>query len=1170
MGTQARPETPDEALRRANERAALEEELRLANEALAAEDNDEDEQRGGPALSLWQRFKRGAVAANAAMSKQRDPKELARSVARGLANLPDQIDNTLLDLSAAGARAVGADRAADHAQSLRAGKQEKPLVPTNRIFGRRSDDHVAAFAEDVTQFVTGFALVPGGSGVTASAIRGAVVDFAMFDPEQEQLAELLGRAPVPAVAALGDLLTPDADDNAIIARAKRAAAGVLPGIVVDGAIAGLKRIRSARRIAAGDANGATAAELAEAEETLSRIADGTFTPEGADFAARRAEDGTWRVEPVGDLDALDRTALPRYGDRGEAEATAHTLNNAAAEYRKAGQPITDAEQASAKDFLRLIATADPKDVQAAVEAKGIGTFDTSTHSTPDAVMQRIEDLARVFQGEIEQVHSAGGSVPLQRVREMATEMLGGLPLEQLGPAIVRTLDRGSAAAQAAKVIAADMVMNGLGKKIAGMWDGLSARPHDLVAHEEARQAIELYTAVARRYAAEGSKVGLTMRVRQEAGRGAASLADEAADAIPVKGPEAESAVAGLTRPEILDVVRLFRMADGKPSNAYALANSVQIIRETGVTPKAVEWFTNFLLSGPKTHVTAATMNSLTSVVEGVSRVLGGAATFNVPLAREGVDLLWGHIRHGMDNLKVANAAFRQGYSQMNPTAPRQAWGGTFGTILRLPQRSLLWIDEMTRVSNYRAYVRAKSLRFHRQRGLSANALFNQVEADLRASFDESGRALIPEAAAFAEGPTMSAALGDDTLGGKVHGFVNDTPLARFVAPFVKTSVNIFRWTFDRTPLVNQFSTRAREVLARGGEEATILRAQTALAGAVYVTGFGAVLSGQLTGRPPKDKNLRELWYQDQKPYSIKIDGEWISYRRGDPLFTPLGIIADAVTAARELSADAGEEHAEDLVYALVAGLAASFSNKSYMVGVSQFFEAWSNGDGHSMKRWLHSLGTGATVPQAVSQLNSDPYLREVETFTDAVMARVPGWSGRLPARYDVFGEPIRRYYEYQPAAVFPTVGEAGETVASTLMELGRGFAAPSRRLERGTIDLSDERWANESGVTPWERMQELIRSPGGSRLPLKERLANLVQSGRWERASEGTAMYPGGERWLIAAAIIDQYQQQALSAVMREYPDLVEEIRLQRRLRAAAVKDGESGVFRVLEKVRGQ
>src|ERR1041385_1755560 len=307
---------------------------------------------------------------------------------------------------------------------------------------------------------------------------------------------------------------------------------------------------------------------------------------------------------------------------------------------------------------------------------------------------------------------------------------------------------------------------------------------------------------------------------------------------------------------------------------------------------------------------------------------------------------------------------------------------------------------------YRAYVRAKSLRLGREQGLSDAALELRVAEDLRNAFDpNTGIATLPEALKYAEVPTMSAPLGDGTFGAGLQTFVSDHLGARFIAPFVKASVNIFRYVHKSIPILNLMNKEVRTALARGGEEAAVIHARSALASSIYGFALYQAMAGNLTGRGPGDPGLRALWLKNHQPYSIRFGDKWVTYGRLDPLATPLGLIADLNTTIHE--SDGNGSDATDLGFATLTALFYNLSSKSYLSGVTQFFDSWASNNPHAAARYLENLA-GDAVPNLVTSTNPDPVFRDVQSLADAVIARIPGWSKTLDPRFDMFGEPILR------------------------------------------------------------------------------------------------------------------------------------------------------------------
>ena len=475
---------------------------------------------------------------------------------------------------------------------------------------------------------------------------------------------------------------------------------------------------------------------------------------------------------------------------------------------------------------------------------------------------------------------------------------------------------------------------------------------------------------------------------------------------------------------------------------------------------------------------------------------------------------------------------------------------------------LLKEERFSDMTAYRAYVRAKSLRLGRSQGLSDAALQQRVADDLRASFDpKTGIATLPEALKYAEVPTFSGPLGKDTFGGGLQTFVNNHIEAKFIAPFVKASVNIFRYVHKSIPILNLMNQETRAALARGGEEAATIHARSALASTIYGFALYQALSGNLTGRGPADPQLKQLWLKNHQPYSIRLGDKWVSYGRLDPLSTPLGLIADLNTVIHESDDDVA---GLDLAYATATALFYNLSSKSYMSGITQFADAWASNDPHAAARWLQNFVGNIAVPSGVASLNPDPVYRDVRGMADAIITRIPGWSETLDPRFDIFGQPQMKVPGVVNRNQIFTSKPAGHSVEDDLLAIGRGLSPLSPKMEGGLINLQDrDAFDNGTHKSPYIRMMELLRQPFGGGPSFRDAMTELVQSPKWRESSDGTSLFPGGRRWLMAAGLKEKYEGRALHQVMAEYPRLREQIRIVRRMKGAAITSGEQGVQEV-------
>jgi hypothetical protein len=609
-------------------------------------------------------------------------------------------------------------------------------------------------------------------------------------------------------------------------------------------------------------------------------------------------------------------------------------------------------------------------------------------------------------------------------------------------------------------------------------------------------------------------------------------------------------------------LRMIRMAGGAPKDIIALGHAAQVIKKTGKLDKAVEVFVNFLLSGPRTVQTVLVSGAGINLFEPVVRMVAGAATANRALWQEGADIMWGNFKYLGDNLRGITASLRSGRSLINPRPQHIAIGGVTGNIVRTPGRVIGAADEFSRVTAYRAFVRAKSLRLGRSQGLTGRALEARVEEDLRHAFNADGIATLPEALKYAEVPTMSSPLGEDTFGSGIQKFVNDHATAKFIAPFVTAPVNIFRYVHKSLPGLNLLNKEIREAVKRGGEEAAIIHARSGLAATVYGFGLYQAMAGNLTGRGPGDPELRRLWLKNHQPYSIKIGGKWISYLRLDPLATPLGLVSDMNTVVHELGDKAVE--ASDLAYGVVTALFYNLSSRSYIQGITEFFSAWAGDDEHAAARWLRDFSGNLAVPQLVNSINPDNVYRDVQGVADAIISRIPGWSTTLDPRFDLFGEPILKTPGLLNRNQILTAKSAGRSVEDDLLEMGKGLSPLNPKLEGRWIDLRDKQaFDNGTHKSPYIRMMELLRSPAVGGPSLRDAMTELVRSDKWKEASDGTTLLPGGKQWILAAALKEKYEQRALKRVMDEYPRLREQYRGVRRMKGAAITSGEQGVAEI-------
>ena len=197
----------------------------------------------------------------------------------------------------------------------------------------------------ISQFAAG--MVPGaGAGAVAmrgakavrgskfllGAGKGAVADFAAFDPDEARLADITQNGPAPIRNTLGALLAPtrrDADDSRLEGRFKQAAEGFITGSVVEGVIA------AARRVRGGKAGDKATVQAPEAVPPTGELPVAEQAPPKVSVVAD-AETGGFRVEGP----AIPKDIPKVYATEAEAQSVA-SVAEAMATRAEASRVIDD-------------------------------------------------------------------------------------------------------------------------------------------------------------------------------------------------------------------------------------------------------------------------------------------------------------------------------------------------------------------------------------------------------------------------------------------------------------------------------------------------------------------------------------------------------------------------------------------------------------------------------------------------------------------------------------------------------------------------------------------------------------------------------------------------------------------------------------------------------------
>lgn len=355
--------------------------------------------------------------------------------------------------------------------------------------------------------------------------------------------------------------------------------------------------------------------------------------------------------------------------------------------------------------------------------------------------------------------------------------------------------------------------------------------------------------------------------------------------------------------------------------------------------------------------------------------------------------------NAIDSTKIGDLLESKGFGNIDKETPLAKGIDLLGEFLRLPGRALQAEDDFFKVLNYRMELNALAIRQAKSEGHKGQALATRIEELLEKPTEE----IHLGAVNFARENTFTNSLGAD--GRKLQGIINDYPVLKIMMPFMRTLVNIQKYTLKHTPLA-AFAQSVRNDLKAGGAKRDLALGKMTVGSMFSGYGLYLAMNDQLTGAGHKWRGVRAADYrQGWQSYSIKgPDGKWVKYDRFDPVGMYLGLIADAY----EISVYGSHEDATEAAQAVAMALYKNMTNKTYAKGFTDFHEALTKG-GNYWNRWLENW-VASTVPytSAISTTKRmvDPVMRDAQGILERIRSRTPGLSEDLPPRVNLYGEAL--------------------------------------------------------------------------------------------------------------------------------------------------------------------
>lgn len=477
-------------------------------------------------------------------------------------------------------------------------------------------------------------------------------------------------------------------------------------------------------------------------------------------------------------------------------------------------------------------------------------------------------------------------------------------------------------------------------------------------------------------------------------------------------------------------------------NAAQVTKMVKLTKSEKASAALYEVFINSILSGIKTHVVNTSGNALfqtmnlaeTAVAARIGRFMSGEEHV---LVGEAKAHMYGMVSVYRDAMRVAWRGLRTGEGSdvtkletrhkkaisadtLEITGPAGRAVDFLGSVIRVPTERLLTSeDEFFKTFAKRGKLAQMAYRQAMEARASQNLNDEQTAGVLKQFLEnppETAFAKMDEHSLYS---TFQNPLGEK--GRAAQKFVNNVPGLRWLAPFMRTPINLFKaGLLERSPLA-AFSRTFREDIKAGGPRRDMALARVSMGSLTMGSIAVAVDSGQVTGGGPSDFKARKvLESTGWKPYSFKIEnpvtGEVVyqSYSRAEPLSYVIGATADMVEIAQYTDYDDEfidpDESITRLGASIVAGIANNTMSKTFLSGLADFTEVMSD-PGRYAKPWVQRMG-GAMIPYSgfrrdMSKIQ-DPIMRNAWDFKEklAVSGGIPGWSENSPPRLDIYGEPI--------------------------------------------------------------------------------------------------------------------------------------------------------------------
>lgn len=503
-------------------------------------------------------------------------------------------------------------------------------------------------------------------------------------------------------------------------------------------------------------------------------------------------------------------------------------------------------------------------------------------------------------------------------------------------------------------------------------------------------------------------------------------------------PEAEK--------ELMQLMNAMMLAQGDVTKQMNFTKAAYMVGTQG----AIKGFYNSMLSGPITHFRNTLGNSISLGLRPLTEYIGavgpgienkavraGTAAGLTTMSR-GIGEAWSVAMRTWKTGVTANIDYRfviedietkamlDTMERMADTPGKKVAHGILkanydmlnNPWINWPSRALMASDDFFKQMAARYRVGSKSMHdavLHSVDDENVEYMFKQYTKKFEEGFDKvTGEITDNDLLQYAERITFQQDPGS-FINSISHAVDQTGVLGKLFLPFIRTPANIFGYSIDHMPVIGGVINKLNGTLeaAIKNEDYMLvaeIRGRQAV-GTMAVMGMvSMIMNTDVTGNLPHDKASRDAWKAENRPpYSIKVNGQWVSYLGFEPFTSMLSIVADVGRLAKMGAADFSAQILNQMQYSI----GAAFTDRSMLSGFTDI-AALIEPDGAQANQWVKfALSRANTmVPLAGERrafANSlSPYTNELRGEVDRMLiAAVPGMANDLPIQTNwVSGEKI--------------------------------------------------------------------------------------------------------------------------------------------------------------------